>query len=77
MLIDANVATEILGNRSKAQTYGQVASRWIPPEIVVRIGRTIRFREDRLREFIERGGVKNNEGANPGECLPATSATRA
>jgi hypothetical protein len=65
MLCDANVATELLGNRTKAQTYDQVASKWIPPHIVVRIGRTIRFKEDALREFIDRGGAKTKqEGEN-------------
>jgi hypothetical protein len=29
MLCDVNVATEMLGNRTNAQTYGQVASRHI------------------------------------------------
>jgi hypothetical protein len=66
MLIDANVVTEMLGNTTKAQTYGQVASKWIPPEIVVRIGRTIRFKEAELRRFIEQGGAKTKqEGTEP------------
>src|SRR5262249_16139476 len=61
MLCDADRATELLGNRTKAQTYGQIASGWIPPQIVVRIGRTIRFKEDALRKFIEQGGAKTKQ----------------
>jgi hypothetical protein len=67
MLCDANVATELLGNTTKAQTYGQVASQWIPPEIVVKIGRTIRFKENALREFIAQGGTKRSQEGEEGE----------
>jgi hypothetical protein len=71
MLCDIQIATEILGNRTKAQTYGQVASRWIPPQVVVRIGRTIRFKESELRQFIEQGGAKTKE-AQEGDLSLAT-----
>jgi hypothetical protein len=71
MLCDANVATELLGNRTKAQTYGQVASKWIPPQIVVRIGRTIRFKESELRQFIEEGGAKSKQGSDERESTNA------
>lgn len=71
MLCDANAATELLGNRTKAQTYGQVANKWIPPQIVVRIGRTIRFKEDALREFIARGGKKLNQEGDESESTTA------
>jgi hypothetical protein len=71
MLCDANVATALLGNSTKAQTYGQVASQWIPPEIVVKIGRTIRFKENELREFIKRGGTKTKEGSDENESTNA------
>jgi hypothetical protein len=71
MLCDANVATELLGNQSKAQTYGQVASQWIPPEIVVKIGRTIRFKESELRRFIEEGGTKTKQGSDENESTSA------
>jgi hypothetical protein len=73
MLCDANIATELLGNTTKAQTYGQVASQWIPPEIVVKIGRTIRFKEDALREFIAQGGTKTREAQDQVQSL-ATAA---
>jgi hypothetical protein len=71
MLCDANVATELLGNSSKAQTYGQVASKWIPPEIVVKIGRTIRFKESELRQFIEQGGSKSQQEGGKSESTDA------
>lgn len=77
MLCDTDKATELLGNKSRAKTYGQVASGWIPPEIVVKIGRTLRFKEQELREFIARGGTKNREGATVAESLPATSTNHA
>jgi hypothetical protein len=71
MLCDANIATEMLGNRTKAQTYGQVASKWIPSHIVVRIGRTIRFKESELRQFIERGGANLKEECDENESTNA------
>jgi len=71
MLCDANVATELLGNSTKAQTYGQVASKWIPPHVVVRIGRTIRFKESELRQFIEQGGAKTKQGSDENESTSA------
>ena len=73
MLCDATVATEMLGNRTKAQTYGQVANKWIPPDIVVRIGRTIRFKEEALRKFIDEGGAKTKEAQDQDQRL-ATAA---
>jgi hypothetical protein len=77
MLCDANVATELLGNRTKAQTYGQVASKWIPPEVVVRIGRTIRFKEDALRRFIEQGGAKTKETREGDQSFDAAAPAHA
>jgi len=73
MLCDANVATELLGNTTKAQTYGQVANKWIPPEIVVRIGRTIRFKEEALREFIDKGGAKTKEAQTQDQVFQTTA----
>jgi predicted DNA-binding transcriptional regulator AlpA len=62
MLCDVNVATQMLGNSSNAQTYGQVASKHIPDRIVVPIGRSLRFKKDELAEWIEQGGSKNKSG---------------
>jgi hypothetical protein len=77
MLCDANRATELLGNKTKAQTYGQVASKWIPPQIVVRIGRTIRFKESALLEFIQQGGAKTKAAREGDQSLATTAPTHA
>jgi hypothetical protein len=77
MLCDANVATELLGNSTKAQTYGQVANKWIPPHVVVRIGRTIRFKEEALRKFIDEGGAKTKEAQEGDQSFDAAAPTHA
>jgi hypothetical protein len=61
MLRDIHWTTEKLGNRTNAQTYGQVANKHIPPHIVVRIGRSLRFKESALLEFIDQGGALKGE----------------
>jgi hypothetical protein len=77
MLCDADRATELLGNKTKAQTYGQVASKWIPPQIVVRIGRTIRFKEALLRQFIEEGGAKTKQAGYEPQTEPQVARATA
>jgi hypothetical protein len=67
MLCDVNVATEMLGNRTNAQTYGQVASKHIPEDIIVPVGRSLRFKKDALQEWIEQGGSKTRQEGEEGE----------
>jgi len=55
-LIKVSRATELLGNETDQQTYGQVYGGHIPPGVVVRIGQVIRFNEERLEEWIAAGG---------------------
>jgi len=55
-LINVRRATEKLGNETVHQTYGQVYGVHFPPGVIVRIGRVIRFDEERLEEWIAAGG---------------------
>jgi hypothetical protein len=71
MLCDVNVATEMLGNRTNAQTYGQVASRHIPEHIIVPVSRSLRFKKDALEQWIEQGGSKQNQGSDENESANA------
>lgn len=68
---DINFATELLGNETKAQTYGQVASKHIPDHIIVRIGRDLRFKKQALQEWIEQGGSKRKQGGDENETANA------
>jgi hypothetical protein len=75
-LITVRQAKKILGKNSEGAVYDLVARGIIPPGPLVRLGRSIRFNEDLLREFLEKGGTatdKNNEAREQTVCLPATA----
>ena len=75
-LLNVGQARKILGKNSNGAVYDLVRRGLIPAGPLVRLGRSIRFNEDQLREFVENGGtlgVNKNEARNQVESLPATA----
>jgi hypothetical protein len=76
-LITVKKAKKILGKRSDGRVYDLVARGLIPPGPLVRMGREIKFNEEKLIEWVEAGGSaatpspQNNEAQNQGDSSPA------
>ena len=59
-LISANEAADVL-DRPPHAVYRMVREEILPPGVVVRFGRTVRFNRVALINFVERGGTAANE----------------
>lgn len=57
----ADWATDFLGFKNKNRTYEAVRRGHLPPGVVVWLGRQLRFDEEALRRFCEKGGAPINK----------------